>query len=181
MRRVAIAAMLTVTMAVVGACSGSNERRTAPPATAAAGPVPTTQQFDRPFPVAGESWDATVTVSNLRIVPASAYADTILALDVRAVQSAGQPEIGPAAITAYSPSGAPYELIKSPAGLVSDPLVPSVMNSPGEELQGMVAWRMPEGGRIGRIEVTTPRTLASITVTRQPVDPSAQPTGGSTS
>lgn len=175
MRRVAIAAMLTATMAVTGACSDSDQRRTAPPATTASGPVATTQQFDRAFPVSGENWDATVTLSNLRIVPTSAYADTVFALDVRVVQSAGQPEFGPDSISAYAPSGDEYVLIESPAGLVNDPLVPSVLTSPGQEIQGMVAWRMPEGARIGRVEVTTPGTKASVTVTLQPVDPSAQP------
>lgn len=175
MRRVAIAAMLTATMAVTGACSDSDQRRTAPTATAASGPVATTQQFDRAFPVSGEGWDATVTLSNLRIVPTSAYADTVFALDVRAVQSAGQPEISPGSISAYAPSGDEYERIESPAGLVNDPLVPSVLTSSGQEIKGMVAWRMPDGARIGRIEVATPETTASITVTLQPVDPSAQP------
>lgn len=182
MRRVASAAMLTAAVAFAGACSaspfGSDERRTtAPPAPSPAGPVPTSQQFDRPFPVAGESWDATVTLTNLRIVPTSAYADTVLAVDVRAVQSAGQPELGPYSISAFSPSGEAFERIESPAGLVADPLVPSVLTYPGEEISGMVAWKMPTGGRIGRIEVASPRTLASITVTLQPVDPSAQPAG----
>src|SRR5690606_37897609 len=113
----------------------------------------------------------------LRIVPSSAYEGTVLAVDVRAVQSAGQPELGPDDITAYSPSGTKFDRIQSPAGLVADPLVPSVMTSPGQTIQGMVAWTMPSGDRIGRIDVASPRTLASITVTRQPVDPSAQPSG----
>lgn len=186
MRRVVLAAILAATAAVSGACSsspfGSDEHRpTHAPAGSAAGPVPTSQQFDRPFPVAGESWDATVTLSNLRIVPASAYADTVLAVDVRAVQSAGQPEIGPATITAYSPSGAQFERIEDPAGLIPDPLVPTVMTSPGQEIRGMVAWKMPATDRIGRLEVTTPRTLASVTVTLQPVDPAVQTTTSSAS
>lgn len=186
MRRAAFAVILMATTALSGACtslqSSSDEPHTTPPpASPQGGPVPTSRQFDHPFPVAGDSWDATITLSNLRIVPSSAYADTVLAVDVRAVQSAGQPELGPDDISAYSPSGAQFERIASPAGLVADPLVASVMTSPGEEIQGMVAWAMAPGERIGRIDVTSPRTLASITVTRQPVDPSAQPAGSAVS
>lgn len=185
MRRAALAVTLAAVAVVSGACANlpfsSDERHTMPPAPTQAGPVATSQQFDRPFPVAGDSWDATVTISNLRIVPSSAYADTVLAVDVRAVQSAGQPELGPDDISAYSPSGTEFDRIPSPAGLVADPLVPSVMTSPGQAIQGMVAWTMPPGERIGRIEMASPRTLASITITRQPVDPSAQPAGSATS
>lgn len=186
MRRAAFAALLTATTVLSGACTslpfGTDDQRTMPPPTAAQdGPVATSRQFDQPFPVAGDTWDATLTLSNLRIVPASAYTDTVLAVDVRAVQSAGQPELGPADISAYSPSGTRFEQIENPAGIVADPLVPSVMTSPGEQIQGMVAWTMPRGQRIGRIEVSSPRTLASVTVTRQPVDPSAQSTGTATS
>lgn len=184
MRRVALAAALMATIAVSGACSSSDsdERRTLPAtANADTGPVPTSQQFDRPFPVAGDDWDATVTLSNLRIVPTSAYADTVFAVDVRAVQSAGQPEIGPASLSAYSPTGVEYELIENPAGIVNDPLVPSVMTMPGEQIQGMVAWKMAGGDRIGRLEVASPRTLASVTVTLQPADPSAQTADASAS
>lgn len=186
MRRAALAAALTATAVLSGACSGlpfgSDDRRTALPASVAPdGSVPTSRQFDQPFPVAGDSWDATVTLSNLRIVPTSAYTDTVLAVDVRAVQSAGQPEIGPDDLAAYSPSGTRFEQIGNPAGIVADPLVPSVMTAPGEQIQGMVAWTMPPGERIGRIELVSPRTLASITVTRQPTDPSAQSSGSATS
>ena len=181
MRRAALAVTLTAVTVASGACAslpfGSDEGRTVPPAATPTGPVATSQQFDQPFPVAGDSWGATVTLSNLRIVPSSAYEDTVLAVDVRAVQSAGQPELGPDDISAYSPSGTKFDRIQSPAGLVADPLVPTVMTSPGQSIQGMVAWTMPAGDRIGRIDVSSPRTLASITVTRQPVDPSAQPTG----
>lgn len=185
MRRAAFAVVLTAVTASSGACAtlpfSSDERRALPSAAPSqTGLVPTSQQFDRPFPVAGDSWDATVTLSNLRIVPSGMYADTVLAVDFRAVQSAGQPELGPEEISAYSPSGARFEPIQNPAGLVADPLVPSVMTSPGAEIQGTVAWTMPPGDRIGRIEVASPRTLASITITRQPVDPSAQPTGSAT-
>lgn len=182
MRRAALTVVLTAVTALSGACAdlpfGSDDGRTMPPpASSQDGPVATSHQFDKPFPVAGDSWDATVTLSDLRIIPSSTYTDTVLAVDVRAVQSAGQPELGPDDLAAYSPSGARFERIQSPAGLVADPLVPSVMSSPGEQIQGMVAWTMPPGERIGRIEVASPRTLASITVTRQPVDPSAQPSG----
>lgn len=181
MRRVVLAVILTTTTAVSSACSsmpfGSDEDRpTQAPASSDERPLPTSQQFDRPFPVAGESWDATVTLSNLRVVPASAYTDTVLAVDVRAVQSAGQPEIGPGALTAYSPSGVQFERIENPAGLVTDPLVPTVMTSPGQEVRGMVAWKMPATDRIGRLDISTPRTLASVTVTLQPVDSSARAT-----
>lgn len=185
MRRAAFTVVLTAVTALSGACAnlpfGADERATEPPAPSQAGPVATSHQFDQPFPVAGDSWDATVTLSNLRVVPSNAYTDTVLAVDVRAVQSAGQPELGPDDLAAYSPSGARFERIQSPAGLVADPLVPSVLTSPGEQIQGMVAWTMPPGGRIGRIEVASPRTLASITVTRQPVDSSTQPAGSAAS
>ena len=90
MRRAALVATLTAVMVVSGACAslpfGSDEGRTVPPATTPSGPVATSRQFDQPFPVAGDSWDATVTLSNLRIVPSSAYEGTVLAVDVRAVQ-----------------------------------------------------------------------------------------------
>lgn len=182
MRRAAFVVAVTAVTALSSACAtlpfGSDDRQPMPPpASSQVGAVPTSQQFDHPFPVAGDTWDSTVTLSDLRIVPSSTYTDTVLAVDVRAVQSAGQPELGPDDISAYSPSGARFERIENPAGLVADPLVPSVMTSPGEQIQGMVAWTMPPGSRIGRIEVASPRTLASITVTRQPVDPSAQSTG----
>lgn len=181
MRRAALAVTITAVTALSGACAslpfGSEERHTMPPsAPTPAGPVATSQQFDNPFPVSGDAWDATVTLSDLRVVPSSTYTDTVLAVDLRAVQSAGQPELGPDDVSAYSPSGMKFERIQSPAGLVADPLVPTVMTAPGQQIQGMVAWTMPPGDRIGRIEVASPRTLASITVTRQPVDPSAQPT-----
>lgn len=173
MRRATLAAVLITAGTLTGACSSSeaDERGVALPSADQTGPVPTSQQFDRPFPVAGEDWDATVTLSDLRIVPSSTYSDTVVAVDVRAVQSAGQPALGPADFTAYDPAGKEFERIENPAGIVNDPLVPSVMAAPGEQIEGMVVWTMPSGARIGRIEMTTPRTIGSITVTRQPADP----------
>lgn len=173
MRRATLAAVFIAAATLTGACSSSDddERAVATPAVDQSAPVPTSQQFDRPFAVGDENWDATVTLSDLRIVPSSVYSDTVLAVDVRAVQSAGQPALGPADFSAYDPAGKPFERIENPAGIVDDPLVPSVMAAPGEQIQGMVAWTMPRGARIGRIEMTTPRTIGSITVTRQPTDP----------
>lgn len=110
-------------------------------------------------------------MSNLRIVPSAAYSDAVLVVDVRAVQSSGQPELGPADLTAFDPSGRPFDRIENPAGTVEDPLVPSVMSTPGEEIRGMVAWTVPRGVRIGRIDLTTPGTVGSFIVTRQPDDP----------
>lgn len=175
MRRATLVAVLTAAATLTGACSTSeaNDRGVAPPVAEQSAPVPTSQQFDRPFPVAGENWDATVTLSNLRIVPSSVYSDTVVAVDVRAVQSAGQPTLAPAEFSAYDPTGKQFERIEKPAGIVDDPLVPSVMAAPGEQIEGTVAWTMPRGARIGRIEMATPRTIGSITVTRQPADPTA--------
>lgn len=174
MRRAALVAVVTAATMLTSACSlfGDGERRGVPaPAAAPSGPLPTSQQFDRPFPVSAENWDATVTVSNLRFVQSYSYRDPVLVVDVRAVQSAGQPEIGPEDLTAYDPSGRPFERIADPSGAVPDPLVPSVMTTPGQEINGMVAWTVPRGERVGRIELTSPSTIGSITVTRQPVDP----------
>lgn len=178
MRRATLAAVVTAaTVTVTSACSsplfGDADRGVAVPTAAPAGPVPSSQQFDRPFPVSGETWDATVTVSGIRIISSPAYTDPVLVVDVRAVQSSGQPELGPADLAAFDPAGRPFERIENPAGTVEDPLVPSVMSTPGEEIRGMVAWTVPRGTRIGRIDVTTPETVGSITVTRQPPDPTA--------
>lgn len=98
------------------------------------------------------------------------YSDDVMVVDVRAVQASGQPELGPADISAFDPAGRPFERIENPAGTVEDPLVPSVLGFPGEEITGMVAWTKPRGARIGRIDVVAPRTIGSITVTRQPDD-----------
>lgn len=179
MRRAVLVAVLASATAFTTACSSSSlfgddsARATAVPTANPAGPMPSSQQFDRPFPVAGEDWDATVTLSGLRIVPSSAHADRIVGVDVRAVQSSGQPEIGPADVTAFDPAGQPFGQIADPAGTVDDPLVPSVITSQGQAIEGMVAWAMPDGARIGRIDVVTPGTDVSVTVTRQPVDPMA--------
>ncbi|WP_206471980.1 hypothetical protein [Dietzia sp. KRD202] len=176
MRRAALAAVVTAATVLTSACSpsllGDDDERAVPVPTAEpSGPLPSSQQFDRPFPVSGDLWDATVTVSNLRIEPSSAYSDAVLVVDVRAVQSSGQPELGPADFSAFDPSGRPFERIQNPAGIVDDPLVPSVLATPGEEIRGMVAWTVPRGVRIGRIDVTTPGTIGSFIVTRQPEDP----------
>ncbi|WP_291085625.1 hypothetical protein [Dietzia sp. UBA5065] len=178
MRRAALAAVLAAAAVFTTACSpsifGDDDTRGVPaPTGSPAGPLPSSQQFDRPFPVAGDQWDATVTLSNLRIVPSSGYTDSIVVVDVRAVQASGQPVLGPADFTAFDPSGRPFERLENPTGTVEDPLVQSVMSFPGEEIRGMVAWKMPRGERIGRIDLVTPRTIGSVTVTRQPVDPMA--------
>ena len=93
MRRATLAAVVLAAATLTGACSSSDadQRVGAAPTSEQSGPVPTSQQFDRPFPVGAENWDATVTLSNLRIVPSSMYTDIVVAVDVRAVQSAGQP------------------------------------------------------------------------------------------
>ena len=170
MRRAALAVTLTAVTVASGACAslpfGSDEGRTVPPAATPTGPVATSQQFDQPFPVAGDSWDATVTLSNLRIVPSSAYEGTVLAVDVRAVQSAGQPELGPDDISAYSPSGTKFDRIQSPAGLVADPLVPTVMTSPGDP--GMVAWTIPP-------EIASAASTCSPHAGRSPSAPACRP------
>lgn len=173
MRRATLAAVLIAAATLTGACSSSDadQRVGASPASEQSGLVPTSQQFDRPFPIGAENWDATVTLSNLRIVPSSMYSDIVIAVDVRAVQSAGQPVLGPEDFSAYDPAGARFEQIENPAGVIDDPLVPSVMATAGEQIQGTVAWTVPRGTRIGRIEMTSPRTIGSITVTRQPSDP----------
>lgn len=177
MRRAVLAAALAAATVFTPACSsvfGDDDAVGVPsPTTDSVGPLPSSQQFDRPFPVGGESWDATVTLSNLRIVPSGMYDDAVVVVDVRAVQASGQPTLGPTDFSAFDPSGREFERIENPGGTVDDPLVPSVLGFPGEEIRGMVAWQMPRGERIGRIEVVTPRTIGSVTVTRQPVDPSA--------
>ena len=176
MRRAALVVVLAAAAVVSSACSGGDQPVGVPaPATAASGPLPSSQQFDRPFPVGGETWDATVTLSGLRIVPSSDPSGSTVAVDVRAVQSSGRPEIGPGDFSAFDPSGKPFARIDSPAGIVPDPLVPSVMESPGQEIRGTVVWTMPRGSRIGRIELATPRAIGSVIVTRQPADPSASP------
>ncbi|KAA0919793.1 hypothetical protein [Dietzia sp. ANT_WB102] len=175
MRRAVLAAVITAAAVLTSACSptfsGEDQRGVPALTTEATDPLPSSQQFDRPFPVSGEMWDATVTVSNLRIVPSSAYSESVLVVDVRAVQSSGQPELGPADFSAFDPSGKPFDRIENPAGTVEDPLVPSVLTAPGQEVRGMVAWTVPQGVRIGRIDLTTPGTIGSIIVTRQPDDP----------
>lgn len=171
MHRAVLAIVIAAATAMTTACSSDDETGPPVPTAASSGPVATAQQFDRPFPVSGETWDATVTLSNLRIVPSSVYSDQVVAVDVRAVQSSGQPELGPGNFSAFDPTGRPLDRIENPAGIVEDPLVPSVMSTPGEEIRGMVAWTMPSGVRIGRIELATPGTIGSVTVTRQPADP----------
>lgn len=173
MHRAVLATVIAAATALTGACTFDDETGSPVPTAAPSGPVASAQQFDRPFPVSGEAWDATVTLSNLRIVPSSAYTDQVVAVNVRAVQSAGQPELGPENFSAFDPAGRPFDRIESPAGTLEDPLVPSVMSTPGEEIRGMVAWTMPRGARIGRIELATPGTIGSVTVTKQPADPTA--------
>lgn len=177
MRRVVFTAVIAAISVSASACSSpvfgdDTSRPTATP-THTDGPLPTSQQFDRPFPISGEAWDATVTLSDLRIVPSSTHSDRVVAVNVRAVQSSGQPVIAPTDLTALDPAGEPFEQIRNPGGTLQDPLVETVMTSPGQEVRGMVAWTMPENARIGRIDMVTPGTVSSVIVTRQPVDPSA--------
>lgn len=178
MRRALLAIFLTFTVVPLTACSSSmlnsdDTPAAASPTAADSGPLPSSQRFDQPFPVAGNAWDATVTLSGLRIVSSQSGPDQVVAVDVRAVQSSGEPEIGPEAFSAFAPAGDPLERLESPGGTVTDPLVPSVMSSPGEEISGTVAWTLPQGTRIGRIDVVTSGTISSVIVTRQPVDPAA--------
>lgn len=177
MRRVVVAAVIaTATMPLTG-CSSSigddSSRVTASPTGDPAGPLPSSQQFDRPFPVSGADWDATVTLSDPRIVPSSASSDRVVAVNVRVVQSAGEPTIGPGDFTAFDPAGRPFERLGNPAGTVDDPLVDSVLTAPGQEIRGMVAWTMPSGARVGRIDVVTPGTVSSVIITRQPDAPAS--------
>lgn len=186
MRRALLAILLTATVVPLTACSsslfgGDTTQSTASPTATRSGPLPTSQRFDQPFPVAGDAWDATVTLSDLRIVPSRAGSDPMVVVGVRAVQSSGEPTISPEDFTAFDPAGRPFERVENPAGTVPDPLVPTVMTSPGQEINGMVAWTMPQGARVGRIDMVTPGTISSAIVTRQPVDPMAtQPTSPST-
>ncbi|HJC30458.1 MAG TPA: hypothetical protein H9759_13860 [Candidatus Dietzia intestinipullorum] len=176
MRRVVVAAVIATATVTLSACSSSGEdssRSGAPSTDAQAGPLVSSQQFDRPFPVSGEDWDATVTLSGLRFVPSGPASDRVVAVDVRAVQASGEPTIGPGDITAFDPSGSPFERIENPAGTVDDPLVDTVMSAPGQEIRGTVAWTMPDGGRIGRIEVAAPQNIGSVIVTRQPDAPTS--------
>lgn len=176
MRRALLAIVLTAVTVPLTACSSSlfgddSTRAISEPSAQEAGPLPTSQRFDQAFPVSGDAWDATVTLSNLRII--SSGSDPLVAVDIRAVQSAGEPTIGPENFTAFNPAGKPLTRLESSAGAVPDPLVPSVMTAPGEEITGMIAWTLPPGMRIGRIDMVTPGTISSVIVTRQPVDPAA--------
>lgn len=177
MRRAVLAAAVAAAAVFTPGCSsvfGDDDAIGVPaPTTGSTGPLPSSQQFDRPFPIAGDTWDATVTLSNLRIVPSGENTEAVVVVDVRAVQASGQPVLGPAEFSAFDPSGRAFQRIENPAGTIDDPLVPSVLGFPGEEIRGMVAWQMPRGERIGRIDVVTPRTIGSVTVTRQPADPTA--------
>ncbi|MBB1023859.1 MULTISPECIES: hypothetical protein [unclassified Dietzia] len=179
MRRAVLAAVIVSAAVSAPACSpaslfGDDDTVGVPVQTGEqSGPLPSSQQFDRPFPVAGDAWDATLTLSDLRIVPSTVYSDAVVVVDVRVVQASGQPELGPEDFSAFDPAGRPFERIENPTGTIEDPLVPSVLSFPGEEIRGMVAWTMPRGHRIGRIDVVTPRTIGSVTVTRQPEDPAA--------
>lgn len=184
MRRALLAIVLTAVTVPLTACSSSlfgddTTPAISEPSANASGPLPTSQRFDQPFPVSGDAWDATVTLSDLRII--SSGSDPLVVVNVRAVQSAGEPAIGPENFTAFNPAGKPLQRLESPAGTVPDPLVPSVMTAPGEEITGMVAWTLPRGVRIGRIDMVTPGTISSVIVTRQPNDSTAgQPTTPST-
>lgn len=175
MHRVAPAALFATVALTLTACGSDDTEVSTVPTAAPAGPVATSQQLDRPFPVAGDGWDATVTLSGLRIVPSSVYIDSVLAVDLRMVQASGQPVIDPGDLRAFDPAGRQFERIEYPAGTIPDPLIRSQMTSPGQEIRGTVAWKVPRGTRIGRIDLVTTGTIGSVTVTRQPVDPSAAP------
>lgn len=180
MRRVAVTAVLAATVLGTSACSAipgfsdpNDAEETALAAPADRGPVPTSQRFDEPFPVSGPGWDATVSVSPPRIAEQWVYSDSIVVVDVRAVQASGLPVVEPGEFLAFDPGGRQLERIDNPTGTVPDPLVRSELGYAGAEASGQVVWRMPRGGRIGRIDYTVEDSVYSLTVVRQPEDPMA--------
>ena len=177
MRRVVLAAVLASLALTVVACGDEGHTEAVPSTTQ--GPMPTTHVFDQPFAVSPDGGEATITLSGLRVTTSSAYKDDLLVVDLRAVQSAGAPSINPADVHAFDPGGDELERLEYPKGTVPDPLVQSTLQAPAQEVRGMVAWKLPQGMRVGRIDYRTPRSVASLTVVRQPTDPDATTTASS--
>lgn len=179
MRRIAVALVSASLACTTAACSparvltGDDTAESSATIAEPTGQMAMSRVFDQPFPYATDTGQATMTVSAVRMETSYVYEDHILVVDVRAVQAEGQPSLDPGFLHAYDPGGEEFTRLDPSDGVVDNPLVPTVMQAPGQEVVGMVAWKMPLGARIGRIDVTVASGVYSLIVTRQPIDPEA--------
>ena len=179
MRRIAVALVFASLACSISACSparvlqGDSTADAPPPIAQPTGPMAMSRVFDQPFPYATDTGQATLTLSAVRMESSYVFEDHVLVIDVRAVQAEGQPSLDPEFFHAFDPSGEEFERLDPSEGVVDNPLVPTAMQSPGQEVTGMVAWKMPLGARVGRIDVRVASGVYSLIVTRQPVDPEA--------
>lgn len=167
------AAMVLTSCGMVESLTGTNDYSIPDDAVAHEGLVPVSREFDAPFDVSFDGGAGTVTLTAPRIVQNWVHDEAVVVVDVRVVQSAGEPLITPDLFNAFDPGGRMFERAPNPTGNVTDPLVETRATSPGQEISGQVAWLMPRGDRIGRVDVAAPGTLAMLTVVRQPEDPMA--------
>lgn len=176
MRRTAVVALAVCAALGASACSPAKiiaGDQTSPAGATAAPTValPSSRLFDQAFPWAADGGEATITVSPPRMVTSYTHKDHVVVVDLRAVQASGAPVVDPATVHAYDPGGEEFPRIEYPKGTVDDPLIRTTLQSPGQEVRGTIAWTMPYGSRIGRVDVVSGTEIDSLTVTVQPVDP----------
>lgn len=167
------ASMVLTSCGMVESLTGTDDHSIPEDAVEHEGLVPVSREFDAPFDVSFDGGSGTVTLTAPRIVQNWVHDEAVVVVDVRVVQSAGEPLVVPEMFNAFDPAGAMFERAPGGTGNVNDPLVETRASSPGEEITGQVAWLVPRGERIGRVDVAAPGTLAMLTVVRQPEDPMA--------
>lgn len=97
--------------------------------------------------------------------------ENIAIVDVVATADFGSPFVEPDQFHVFAPDGTEFERMENPEQFLADPLVRTDMAQPGQEVTGSVAFVVPSGIRIGRLDFVSDSATVSFTVVRQPVNP----------
>lgn len=171
MRRVLAACGVVVMMVpMVAACSQEEERIYTADANEV---VPSSGYFGQPSSVTVGNGSMQLTISELRLETNSnaTVPENIAIADVTAVSEFGEAFIEPEQIHIYASDGVEFKQMESPETFLANPLVRTDLVSPGQEATGSVAFVVPSGIRIGRLDFVSGESTVSFTVVRQPVNP----------
>lgn len=135
--------------------------------------VPSSGYFGQPNSVTVGTGSMQVTISELRLETNSnaTVPESIAIADITAVAEFGETFIEPEQVHVYASDGEEFQRMENPESFLANPLVRTDLNTPGQEARGSVAFVVPSGIRIGRVDFISGESTVSFTVVRQPINP----------
>lgn len=170
MRRVVAAIAAAVLAMATAACGSNNEQKIY--TTDASEVVPSSGTFGQPITTSVGSGSLQLLVQPLRLETNdnAQVPEEIAIVDVVATADFGSTFIDPTQFHVYAPDGTEFAPMESPELFLANPLVRTDLTQAGQQVTGSVAFVVPGGIRIGRLDFISDSATVSFTVVRQPVN-----------